>query len=152
MRKDVRHGPQLLRFSSPAGTDRPKHLVRRPQPLAARNQLWRIAGCGLSAVGTRPTAREFHHRQLSSDSQKTRVEKAITESAQSRAALAAREGWLVARTRFSLSSDALLMNVFCYPDVTRRREVCRILGFEPGSVPVWIHAAYSVTQRSDRED
>ncbi|MGB0012297.1 MAG: hypothetical protein WBQ03_11875 [Candidatus Sulfotelmatobacter sp.] len=35
----------------------------------------------------------------------------------------------------SLSSDALLMNVFCYPDVTRRREVCRTLGFEPGSVP-----------------
>jgi hypothetical protein len=35
----------------------------------------------------------------------------------------------------SLSSDALLMNIFCYPGVTRRREVCGILGFEPGSVP-----------------
>jgi hypothetical protein len=35
----------------------------------------------------------------------------------------------------SLSSDALLMNIFCYPGVTRRREVCRILGLEPGSVP-----------------
>jgi hypothetical protein len=34
-----------------------------------------------------------------------------------------------------LSSDALLMNIFCYPGVTRRREVCRILGLEPGSVP-----------------
>jgi hypothetical protein len=33
----------------------------------------------------------------------------------------------------SLSSDALLMNIFCYPGVTRRREVCRILGLEPGS-------------------
>ncbi len=35
----------------------------------------------------------------------------------------------------SLSSDALLMNIFCYPGVTRRMEVCRILGLEPGSVP-----------------
>ena len=35
----------------------------------------------------------------------------------------------------SLSSDALLMNIFCYPGVTRRTEVCRILGLEPESVP-----------------
>jgi hypothetical protein len=35
----------------------------------------------------------------------------------------------------SLSSDALLMNIFCYPGVTRRIEVCRILGIEPGSLP-----------------
>jgi hypothetical protein len=35
----------------------------------------------------------------------------------------------------SLSSDALLMNIFRYPGVTRRREVCRILGLEPGGVP-----------------
>ena len=34
----------------------------------------------------------------------------------------------------SLSSDALLMNVFCYPGVTRRRELCGMLGLEPGSV------------------
>src|SRR5579864_1270254 len=35
----------------------------------------------------------------------------------------------------SLSSDALLMNIFCYPGVTRRMEVCRILGLDAGSVP-----------------
>lgn len=35
----------------------------------------------------------------------------------------------------SLSSDALLMNIFCYPGVTRRREVCGILGLEPGNLP-----------------
>jgi hypothetical protein len=35
----------------------------------------------------------------------------------------------------SLSSDALLMNIFCYPGVTRRMEVCRILGLEPGNLP-----------------
>jgi len=35
----------------------------------------------------------------------------------------------------SLSSDALLMNIFCYPGVTRRMEACRILGIEAGSLP-----------------
>jgi hypothetical protein len=35
----------------------------------------------------------------------------------------------------SLSSDALLMNIFCYPGVTRRTEVWRILALEPGTVP-----------------
>ncbi len=35
----------------------------------------------------------------------------------------------------SLSSDALLMNIFCYPGVTRRMDVCRILGLEPGNLP-----------------
>ena len=35
----------------------------------------------------------------------------------------------------SLSSDALLMNIFCYPGVTRRKEVMRILGLEPGNLP-----------------
>jgi Restriction Endonuclease associating with ARP len=35
----------------------------------------------------------------------------------------------------SLSSDALLMNIFCYPGVTRRMEVCRILGLGAGNLP-----------------
>jgi hypothetical protein len=35
----------------------------------------------------------------------------------------------------SLSSDALLMNIFCYPGVTRRKEVSRMLGLEPGNLP-----------------
>jgi hypothetical protein len=35
----------------------------------------------------------------------------------------------------SMSSDALLMNIFCYPGVTRRLQVCRILGLESGSLP-----------------
>src|SRR5579875_1094420 len=33
------------------------------------------------------------------------------------------------------SSDALLMNVFCYPGVLARREVCALLGAELGSKP-----------------
>lgn len=49
--------------------------------------------------------------------------------------LAAREGWMWRELDSSLSSDALLMNIFCYPGVTRRLEICGILGLEPGSVP-----------------
>lgn len=53
---------------------------------------------------------------------------------QGRRSLPARDGsWRELDS--SLSSDALLMNVFCYPGVTRRMEVCRILGIEPGSIP-----------------
>lgn len=35
----------------------------------------------------------------------------------------------------SMSSDALLMNVFCYPGVTKRGEVCSMLGTEIGHLP-----------------
>lgn len=34
-----------------------------------------------------------------------------------------------------MSSDALLMNVFCYPGVTKRREVSLLLGTDIGDVP-----------------
>ncbi len=33
------------------------------------------------------------------------------------------------------SSDALLMNIFCYPGITARRSVCSLLGVEPGLRP-----------------
>lgn len=33
------------------------------------------------------------------------------------------------------SSDALLMNIFCYPGITHRRELCSLLGFEAGARP-----------------
>ena len=35
------------------------------------------------------------------------------------------------------SSDALLMNVFCYPGVLRRRALCACLGVEPGVRPAF---------------
>ncbi len=53
---------------------------------------------------------------------------------QGRRSLPARDG-LWRELDSSLSSDALLMNIFCYPGVTRRTEVCRMLGIEPGSLP-----------------
>jgi len=53
---------------------------------------------------------------------------------QGRRSLPARDGsWRELDS--SLSSDALLMNIFCYPGVTRRTELCRILGLEPGNLP-----------------
>jgi len=54
--------------------------------------------------------------------------------AQGRRSLPAKDG-LWRELDSSLSSDALLMNIFCYPGVTRRTEVCGILGIEPGSLP-----------------
>jgi len=43
------------------------------------------------------------------------------------------------RRRFELdcanSSDALLMNIFCYPRVLRRASLCTLLGIEPGLEP-----------------
>lgn len=35
----------------------------------------------------------------------------------------------------SMSSDALLLNVFCYPGVTKRREVTRLLGTDARDIP-----------------
>ena len=54
--------------------------------------------------------------------------------AQGRRSLPAKDGsWRELDS--SLSSDALLMNIFCYPGVTWRMEVCSVLGLDPGSVP-----------------
>ena len=53
---------------------------------------------------------------------------------QGRRSLPARDG-LWRELDSSLSSDALLMNIFGYPGVTRRMEVCGILGIESGSRP-----------------
>ena len=53
---------------------------------------------------------------------------------QGRRSLPAKDG-LWRELDSSLSSDALLMNIFCYPGVTRRVQVCRILGLEPRSLP-----------------
>ena len=53
---------------------------------------------------------------------------------QGRRSLPAKDG-LWRELDSSLSSDALLMNIFCYPGVTRRMEVCRTLGLESGSLP-----------------
>jgi hypothetical protein len=49
------------------------------------------------------------------------------------------------------SSDALLMNIFCYPRILTRRPVCSLLGIEPG-----LHPSFGVRPRipfnNGRED
>jgi hypothetical protein len=35
----------------------------------------------------------------------------------------------------SMSSDALLMNIFCYPGITKRKDLCSILGTGVGDLP-----------------
>ncbi len=41
--------------------------------------------------------------------------------------------WVWREFDSSMSSDALLMNIFCYPGVTRRRELSLLLGREVGT-------------------
>ena len=43
--------------------------------------------------------------------------------------------WVWKELDSSMSSDALLMNIFCYPGVTRRRELSVILGTETVALP-----------------
>lgn len=60
-----------------------------------------MSGGGLSTIRMQPASSwEFHFSQLQSNSKKARVAKAIAESAQPGPTFAAREGRLVARTRF----------------------------------------------------
>jgi hypothetical protein len=43
--------------------------------------------------------------------------------------------WVWKELDSSMSSDALLMNIFCYPGVTSRRDISLILGTETGVLP-----------------
>jgi len=43
--------------------------------------------------------------------------------------------WVWRELDSSMSSDALLMNIFCYPGVTKRRQVSLLLGTEPEEIP-----------------
>jgi hypothetical protein len=43
----------------------------------------------------------------------------------------------------SMSSDALLMNIFCYPGVTKRRELSMLLGIEQRDVPAFGFRPYA---------
>jgi hypothetical protein len=105
--------------------DRPYSLPRTP--------LLRTAGGGLSAIGMRSASWEFHFSQLQSNSKTARVAKTIAESAQPGPTLAAREGRLVARTRFFIEFRRATDEHLLLPGMTRRKEVRRILGLEPGT-------------------
>ena len=83
-------------------------------------------------IGMRSASWEFHFSELRAilrrPQWRRRLQKVHT---QGRRSLPAKDG-LWRELDSSLSSDALLMNIFCYPGVTRRMEFCRILGLELG--------------------
>lgn len=118
-----------------------QELIARNRSYASVNLLPHVTSYGeLPVVVYQESECGRHHGNFISASYKAilrrpewrrRLQKVHT---QGRRSLPARDG-LWRELDSSLSSDALLMNIFCYPGVTRRTEVCRILGLEPGSLP-----------------
>ncbi len=74
-----------------------------------------------------------YRRILANAAWAARLEKTYTGSAQLPRARDRRRGEL----ECAVSSDALLMNVFCYPGVLRRSSVCGRLGIAPGLQPTF---------------
>ena len=135
MRKDVRTGRSCYVSALR------QELIARNTSYAVLNLLPHVTSYGeLPVVVYQPSECGRHHGNFIAASYRAilrrpewrkRLQKVHS---QGRRSLPAKDGsWRELDS--SLSSDALLMNVFCYPGVTRRREVCRILGLEPGSVP-----------------
>jgi hypothetical protein len=84
----------------------------------------------------RNKAWQFHSRQLPSSLAPAAMETKLRECAQ--------PGWCRAFPKTdciskeldsSMSSDFLLMNIFCYPGVIKRRELCLMLWAETGDLP-----------------
>ena len=135
MRKDVRTGRSCYVSALR------QELIARNTSYAVLNLLPHVTSYGeLPVVVYQPSECGRHHGNFITASYRAilrrpewrkRLQKVHS---QGRRALPAKDGsWRELDS--SLSSDALLMNIFCYPGVTRRMEVCRILGLEPGSIP-----------------
>jgi hypothetical protein len=118
-----------------------QELVARSSSYAALNFLPHVTSYGdLPVVVYQQSECGRHHGNFVSASYRAiqrrpewrkRLEKVHS---QGRRSFPARDG-LWRELDSSLSSDALLMNIFCYPGVARRLEVCRMLGLEPGNLP-----------------
>jgi len=118
-----------------------QELIARNSSYAALNLLPHVTSYGEPPVVVyQPSECGRHHGNFLSASYRAilgrpdwrrRLQKVHT---QGRRSLPAKDG-LWRELDSSLSSDALLMNIFCYPGVTRRAEVCRILGLEAGNLP-----------------
>ncbi len=118
-----------------------QELIARNSSYASLNLLRHVTSYGdLPVVVYQQSECGRHHGNFISASYRAilrrpqwrrRLQKVHT---QGRRSLPAKD-WLWRELDSSLSSDALLMNIFCYPGVTQRMEVCRILGLEPGSLP-----------------
>ena len=74
-----------------------------------------------------------YRRICADESWRRRLEKAYTASGR----VARRHDRWRAELECANSSDALLMNVFCYPGMMRRRGMCRLLGCDEDLRPVF---------------
>ncbi len=110
-------------------------LVCSSAPALTRDQLRERASRRLSTVSMRNAARQFRSSQLPGDSArapwKRRFEKVHSQAGR---AFPKRDG-VSKELDSSMSSDALLMNIFCYPGLTKRRELSLRLGTEIGDLP-----------------
>jgi hypothetical protein len=118
-----------------------QELIARNNSYAALNLLPHVTSYGeLPVVVYQQSESGRHHGNFISASYRAILRKPqwrkrlLKVHSQGRRSLPARDGvWRELDS--SLSSDALLMNIFCYPGVTRRGDVCRILGLQPGKLP-----------------
>jgi hypothetical protein len=118
-----------------------QELIARNNAFAALHLLPHVTSYGeLPVVVYQRSQCGQHHRNFISASYRAilrrpqwrrRLQKVHT---QGRTSLPARDD-LWRELDSSLSSDALLMNIFCCPGVTRRKELSRILGLEAGNLP-----------------
>lgn len=118
-----------------------QELIARNNSYAALNLLPHVTSYGeLPVVVYQQSESGQYHGNFISASYRAILKKPqwrkrlLKVHSQGRRSLPARDG-LWRELDSSLSSDALLMNIFCYPGVTRRSDVCRILGLEPGKLP-----------------
>ena len=116
-------------------------LIARNSAYAAANALPHVTSCGeLPVVVYQQSECGQHHGNFISASYRAILRKPQWRKrlqkvhSHGRRSLPARDGFWH-ELDSSLSSDALLMNIFCYPGVTRRIELCGSLGVESGSLP-----------------
>jgi len=118
-----------------------RELIARNSAYASLNLLPHVSSYGeLPVVVYQPSECGRHHGNFIAASYRAILRKPEwlkrlqKVHSQGRRSLPAKDGsWRELDS--SLSSDALLMNIFCYPGVTWRMEVCSVLGLDPGSVP-----------------
>ena len=116
-------------------------LCARNASYAAESQLLHVVSSGQQAVVVYPSSDDRRHHGNFIDASyrailkrpewRRRLQKVHSHGNQS----LPKSEWVWRELDSSMSSDALLMNIFCYPGVTTRREVTLLLGTEPEEIP-----------------
>lgn len=116
-------------------------LCARNASYAAESQLPHALSSGQQAVVVYPSSDDRRHHGNFIDASyrailkrpewRRRLQKVHSHGNQS----LLKSEWVWRELDSSMSSDALLMNIFCYPGVTKRRDVNLLLGAEPEEIP-----------------